>query len=141
MGEKRVKVGFLVAPLLCVLGLAASSLAAFPQGSGWGGGYAAGRRGRMPSVDDQLKQLTNKLQLTEDQQSKIRPILADQRKQASDILHDSSLPRQDRRSKIMDLRESTDKQVKSVLNEDQQKKFDEMRQKQQDRRKQRSTQP
>lgn len=116
-----------------VLGIAMASFAAVPQGSGRGGGYQAGRR-HMPSVDDQIKRLTQKLQLNEDQQGKVKTILEDQRKQMSEFLADSSLSKQDRRSKVQDLRDNTDNQIKGVLNEDQQKKFEEMRQKRRGKR-------
>ncbi|MGH9544683.1 MAG: hypothetical protein ACRD23_05655 [Terriglobales bacterium] len=91
-----------------------------------------GRR-HMPTVDDQLEHLTKKLKLSDDQQAKLKPILEDQRKQMEQIHNDSSLSREDRFSKMQELRQSSDTQVKSVLNEDQQKSFDKMRQEQQDR--------
>jgi len=87
-------------------------------------------RGQMPSVDDQLKHLSSKLSLSEDQQAKLRPILEDQRKQMEQIHNDSSLSREDRFSKMQQLRQNSDTQIKSVLNEDQQKTFDKMREEQ-----------
>ena len=95
------------------------------------GRHMGGRH--MPTVDDQLKHLTKKLNLSDDQQAKLKPILEDQRKQMEQIHNDSSLSREDRFSKMQELRQSSDTQVKSVLNEDQQKSFDKMRQEQQDR--------
>ncbi len=100
-----------------------------PQGPPPGMGEHMGRH-PMPSVDDQLKHLTNKLSLTDDQQAKLKPILEDQRKQMEQIHNDSSLSRQDRFSKMRELHSSTDNQIKAVLNEDQQKKFDKMREEQ-----------
>ena len=100
-----------------------------PQGPAPGMGEHMGRH-PMPSVDDQLKHLTRKLSLSDDQQAKLKPILEDQRKQMEQIHNDSSLSRQDRFSKMRDLHSSTDSQIKAVLNEDQQKKFDQMREEQ-----------
>ena len=94
-----------------------------------------GRR-HMPTVDDQLKHLTKKLNLSDDQQVKLKPILEDQRKQMEAIRDDSSLSRQDRFSKMQDLRQSSDTQIKSVLNDDQQKTFEKMREEQANRMKQ-----
>jgi Spy/CpxP family protein refolding chaperone len=91
---------------------------------------------RMPSVDEQLKHLSEKLNLTEDQQSKLKPILEDQRKQMEQIRDDSALSRQDRFGKMQELRQSSDTQIKSVLNEEQQKNFDKMREEQRGRMKQ-----
>jgi protein CpxP len=96
-----------------------------------GMGRPMGRR-QMPSVDDQIKHLSKKLSLTDDQQAKLKPILEDQRKQMETIHNDSSLSRQDRFSKMQELRKSSDDQIKSVLNADQQKNFDKMREDQHD---------
>ena len=90
----------------------------------------------MPSVDDQIKHLSKKLKLSDDQQAKLKPILEDQRKQMDQIRSDSSLSREDRFGKMKDLRQSSDTQIKSVLNEEQQKNFDKMRAEQQDQMKQ-----
>jgi Spy/CpxP family protein refolding chaperone len=87
----------------------------------------------MPSVDDQIKHLTKKLNLSDDQQAKLKPILEDQRKQMDTIHNDSSLSREDRFSKMQELRQNSDTQIKSVLNEDQQKNFDKMREEQRGR--------
>ncbi len=89
----------------------------------------------MPTVDDQLKHLTKKLNLSDDQQAKLKPILEDQRKQMDGIRNDSSLSREDRFSKMQEIRQSSDTQIKSVLNDDQQKNFDKMREEQANRMK------
>ena len=102
------------------------------QQSEQGMGHHMGRR-QMPSVDDQLKHLSSKLNLTDDQQAKLKPILEDQRKQLAQIHNDSSLSREDRFSKMHQLRQNSDSQIKNVLNEDQQKNFDKMRQEQRGR--------
>jgi Spy/CpxP family protein refolding chaperone len=93
-------------------------------------GERMGHRPMMPSVDDQIKHLTQKLSLTDDQQTKLKPILEDQRKQMEQIHNDSSLSREDRFSKMQQVRASSDTQIKAVLNDDQQKKFDKMREEQ-----------
>jgi periplasmic protein CpxP/Spy len=105
------------------------------QQPGPGMGRGMGHRS-MESVDDQIKHLSKKLNLTDDQQAKLKPILEDQRKQMEQIHSDSSLSREDRFSKMQALRQSSDTQIKSVLTEEQQKSFDKMRAEQQDRMKQ-----
>jgi protein CpxP len=87
----------------------------------------------MPSVDDQVKHLSKKLNLSADQQAKLKPILEDQRTQMEAIHNDSSLSREDRFSKMQSLRENSDTQIKSLLNDDQQKNFDKMREEQKSR--------
>ncbi len=99
-----------------------------------GPGRHMGRR-PMPSVDDQVQHLTKKLKLSDEQQTKVKPILEDQRKQMDQLREDSSLSRQDKFSKMQAIRQDSDTQIKSVLNEDQQKNFDKMRAEQQDRMK------
>jgi periplasmic protein CpxP/Spy len=93
-------------------------------------------RHHMPTVDDQLKHLSKKLNLSDDQQAKLRPILEDQRKQMDEIRNDSSLSREDRFSKMQEARQGSDTQIKSVLNDDQQKAFDKMREERANRMKQ-----
>jgi hypothetical protein len=105
------------------------------QQPGPGMGRNMGRRPMM-SVDDQLKHLTKKLKLSDEQQTKLKPILEDQHKQMDQLREDSSLSRQDKFSKMQEIRQNSDTQIKSVLNEDQQKNFDKMRAEQQDRMKQ-----
>ena len=105
------------------------------QQSGPGMGRHRGHR-HMPTVDDQLKHLTKQLNLSDDQQAKLKPILEDQRKQMDGIRNDSSLSREDRFGKMQELRQSSDTQIKSVLNDDQQKNFDKMREDQANRMKQ-----
>jgi hypothetical protein len=90
----------------------------------------------MPTVDEQLKHLTTELNLTSDQQAKLKPILEDQRAQMDKLHQDASLTRQDRFSKMQELRQGSDAQIKRLLSEDQQKNFDKMREKQGERMKQ-----
>jgi Spy/CpxP family protein refolding chaperone len=99
------------------------------QPSGEGMGRHMGRHG-MQTVDDQLQNLTKKLNLTADQQAKLKPILEDQRAQMEKLHSDTSLSREDRFGKMQELRQNSDTQIKSVLNEDQQKTFDKMREEQ-----------
>lgn len=98
--------------------------------SGQGMGQRMGGR-QMMTVDDQVKHLTKKLNLSADQQAKLKPILEDQRKQMEAIRNDSSLAREDKFSKMQSLRQSSDTEIKGILNEDQQKNFDKMRAEQQ----------
>lgn len=86
-------------------------------------------QGRGPmSVDDRVKMLADRLNLSDDQQSKVKSILTDSQKQQQSIRDDSSLSEDDRRSKMRGLRESTNSKIREVLNDDQKKKFDEMQQ-------------
>ena len=83
------------------------------------------RRGGM-SPADQTQRLTKELNLSSDQQTKVQSILEDQQKQMQALRQDTSSTSEDRRSKMMDIHKNTVSQVRAVLNDDQQKKFDEM---------------
>jgi Spy/CpxP family protein refolding chaperone len=98
-----------------------------------GGDQPQGQRRGMPSVDDQVKMLSDRLNLTADQQTKIKPILEDQRTQAQALRKDDSLSDDDRRTKMRALRESTNSKIRDVLTDDQKKQFDEMQQQMRDR--------
>ena len=82
--------------------------------------------GQPPSIDDQVKVLTQELNLNDDQQGKIKTVLVDQRQQASTVIADNNLSRDDKVQKIRALREATIAKVRGVLNDDQKKKLDQM---------------
>jgi periplasmic protein CpxP/Spy len=71
-------------------------------------------------------ELTKKLNLSSDQQAKVLSALQSEKSQMESVHQDSSLSQQDRHSKMMDIRTATDSQIRGVLNADQQKKFDQM---------------
>jgi periplasmic protein CpxP/Spy len=96
-----------------------------------------GRGGMMMDPNHQLKHLSKRLNLSDDQQTKIKPILEDQQKQMQQLWSDNALSRQDRFSKMRDIRENSDAQIKNVLNQDQQKQFDKMREEQRSRMRER----
>jgi Spy/CpxP family protein refolding chaperone len=98
-----------------------------------GGDQPQGQRRGTPSVDDQVKMLSDRLSLTADQQTKIKPILEDQRTQAQALRKDDSLSEDDRRNKMRTLRESTNSKIRDLLTDDQKKQFDDMQQQMRDR--------
>lgn len=117
-----------------LLGAAAFAQQKPPPSPPPGGGHQPqGQRRGMPSVDDQVKMLSDRLNLTADQQTKIKPILEDQRTQAQELRKDDSLSDDDRRNKMRTLRESTNSKIRDVLTDDQKKQFDEMQKQMRDR--------
>ncbi len=103
---------------------AALAQTADTQSSGDAAAPAGGRQ--MPTVDEQLQKLTKALTLTDDQQTKIKPILESQRTQMEAIRNDTSGNRRENFAKMRDVHEKTVTQVKAVLNDDQKKKYDEI---------------
>jgi len=88
---------------------------------------------KMPSVDDQVKRMTKKLNLNDDQQSKVRSALESQQAQMQQLRSDTSLSRDDRMSKMQEIHQNSTTQIRAALNDDQQKKFDEMQEKRRER--------
>jgi Spy/CpxP family protein refolding chaperone len=86
-----------------------------------------------PDPAERTKELTKRLNLTSDQQTKVLGIFQSEKSQMESLRQDSSVPQQDRRSKMMDLRESTNSQVRAALDANQQKKWDEMQAKREER--------
>lgn len=89
------------------------------------------------NIDNQVQILASQLNLTPDQQSKVRVILVDQHEQAMGLVKDNSLSREDKMAKIHSLREGTIAKVRQVLTAEQKPKFDEMIQAQDERIRQR----
>ena len=123
---------FLAMPFLAV-----SAPAAQYQGGGQGSprGQMGGGGPRGPmSPDDRLKQMTKDYNLTADQQTKIKPILADEQKKMEDLRNDSSADRQSMRSKMMHIRQDTNTQIRALLDDKQKDMFDKQEQRMQNRR-------
>jgi len=78
--------------------------------------------------ENRLKMLSEKLNLTEDQQAKLKPILEDQSKQMKAIHDDSSLAPADRQAKMKELHDSSVEKMNAILTPDQQVKWKQMRQ-------------
>ena len=100
-------------------------------------GREGGRGGGPMSVEDQVKHLTERLSLTDDQQGKVKAILEDGREQMEKLRGDNSMPREDKMSKMRSIHDATTAKIRDVLNDDQKKKFDELEQERRERMKQR----
>jgi hypothetical protein len=79
-----------------------------------------------PDPAKRTAELTKKLNLTSDQQPKVLAALQSEHSQMESVHQDSSLSQPDRRAKMMDIRKTTDAQIREVLDSNQQKKWDEM---------------
>lgn len=129
--------GFIAAFCAAVVLLATGAWAAPYQGGGYGGGNGGGQRGGGPrgmmSPDDQLKRLTKELDLTADQQSKIKPILVATQKKMEDARDNSSGDRQAMREKMTQIRQDNNDQIRAQLNDSQKEKFDKLQEQREDR--------
>jgi periplasmic protein CpxP/Spy len=94
------------------------------SGTGQGHGAGEGRGRGMMSPEAMLDHMSKELNLTDDQKTKIKPILEEQSKQMQDARQSTS--DQDPRAKMKQIHENTMSQIRPILTSDQQKKFDEM---------------
>jgi|SRR5579862_6577904 len=82
---------------------------------------------------ERTKELTKRLNLTADQQTKVQEALQSQHSQMESLRQDTSLSQEDRRAKMMDIHKSTNDQIRGVLDATQQKQWDEMQAKREQR--------
>jgi Spy/CpxP family protein refolding chaperone len=82
----------------------------------------------MPTVDQHLKVLSDKLDLTAEQQAEIRPILQQMQDSFQKIRQDTSLSDQERHDRMKAVHAQADKQARPILNDEQKKKLDELEQ-------------
>jgi Spy/CpxP family protein refolding chaperone len=86
-----------------------------------------GQRGAqdgVPTVESQLKVLTEKLDLTGDQQDKVKAILQELHDATLKFVQDKSLSHEERLAKVRPQRYKADKQIREFLTDDQKKKLD-----------------
>ena len=83
-------------------------------------------RGMRMDPDRQLARLTRELNLSSDQQDKIKPLLVDRQQKMQALFQDQSLAQQDRRRQMRTIAEGTNNSIKALLNDDQKQKFDAM---------------
>jgi Spy/CpxP family protein refolding chaperone len=80
------------------------------------------------SADAHLQMLSEKLNLTEDQKAKLKPILQDQEQQMKGLHDDASLTPEQKAAKKKAIRATTHDQINAVLTPEQQEKFKQMKQ-------------
>lgn len=82
------------------------------------------KKGRGPSVEEQIKQLTELLALTAEQKPKIEALVKEQGEKMRAIFADSNTPQEDRRKKMGEMRTEFTGKIKAVLNKEQGEKYD-----------------
>ncbi len=87
-----------------------------------------GEHAGVPTSEAQLKFLTTKLDLTDDQQEKIKPILQELHATTVKLVQDENISHEERLSKVRDSRHAADKKIRTILNDDQRKKLDQVEQ-------------
>jgi Spy/CpxP family protein refolding chaperone len=79
---------------------------------------------RGTNVGPQMKLLTERLDLTRDQQARLKPILKEFHEAAQKLMQDESLSREERLAKVRPQRYKADKQIREILTDDQKRKLD-----------------
>jgi Spy/CpxP family protein refolding chaperone len=92
------------------------------------GGDAHGGSGGAPTVEKHLKVLSEKLDLTVEQQTKTKPVLQEMQDATQKLIQDESMSREERLGKVRACREKADKKLREILNDDQKKKLDQLEQ-------------
>src|SRR5579864_1188112 len=106
---------------LALLAVCALATAAFAQQDApppQSGAEGQGHRRGMPSAEDQVKNLTERLNLTSDQQAKVKTIVEDAHSQMQKLMQDDSQSPEDRRSKARSVREDANSKIREVLTDD-----------------------
>ncbi len=91
----------------------------------------------MMDPDQQLTRMTKRYNLSADQQSQIKPILASQQQQMQALHGDSSMSREDRMAKMQSIHSDSNSKIEAILNADQKKQFEQDQQRMQERMQQR----
>jgi Spy/CpxP family protein refolding chaperone len=126
---QKAKTFLLVAGVVIMILLGIRMLAGAPLPQ-YGGQHM---RGRM-TPEDQLARMNKQLQLTDEQQARIKPILEEQHKQMMDLRQDTSMSREDRIAKFREVRQQSLEKVKPILTPEQQKKWQEIQEQRRTRR-------
>ncbi|HXY49625.1 MAG TPA: hypothetical protein VEI01_09270 [Terriglobales bacterium] len=128
--SKKFQITLLLLALAAGLMLAGPTSFAVPtapmaQGQGgMGGGSATGPM----TPENRLKWMTEKLNLTDDQQAKIKPILEDETTQMKAVRSDTSLSQPDRHAKMKSIYAADTEKINAILTPEQQTKWKEMKQ-------------
>ena len=83
----------------------------------------AGEHGKKMSVDEKISWMSKELNLTADQQTKLKPILENQQQQIEAVWKDSSLTDEAKMAKKTEIKSSTNAQINALLTTEQQAKF------------------
>ena len=83
----------------------------------------AGEHGKKMSVDEKVSWMTKELNLSSDQQAKLKPVLEDQQKQIEAVWQDTSLSDDAKKAKKKEIKSATSTQITALLNSDQQAKY------------------
>lgn len=82
----------------------------------------------MPSVDEHLQMLAQKLELSDDQQARARPIITEMQDEMQKVMDNKSLTHEEATAKTHEAFMKADKKFRDFLTDEQKTKLDEMEQ-------------
>jgi Spy/CpxP family protein refolding chaperone len=100
-------------------------------------GPPPGQMGPRGGGAGQLEMLTKRLDLTTDQQAKVKTIQEDSGKQMMTLRNDTTMSQDDKRAKMMDIRKSSSDKIRAILTDDQKTKYDALQAEMRERMKER----
>lgn len=104
-----------------------AAITAFPRQSANAGAdqehTQAGAQNSVPSVEQHLKVLSEKLDLSTEQEDKIKPALQQLHETATTLMQDKSLSREERFQQLHAAREKADANIRQFLNDEQKSKL------------------
>lgn len=92
------------------------------------GSSSAQSAGGWPSPEEVVSKMDKKLSLSDDQKSKITPIIADRQTQMKALMADTSGRRLQKARKAKSIMSDSDSKIMAVLNDQQKKEYTEMKQ-------------
>ena len=110
--------------LILTLSVPAQQAATAPGSTNKSGQVHPGMQDDVPSADDLLKILTTRLDLTDDQQARVKPMLQDLHDATVKISQDQSLSREDRLARVRPIRYKARDQIREILNDEQKKRLE-----------------
>lgn len=110
--------------LIFALNVPAQQTASAPGSSDKGEQGQPSMQDNVPSADEQLKVLTSKLDLTDDQKARIKPILQGVYEATVKISQDQSLSRDERLARVRPIRYNAHDQISAILTDEQKKKLE-----------------
>ena len=108
-------------PLVAIMSIPMFVMAALAQES-------AAKPDSLPTVEEQLTVLSEKLELNAGQEAKIKPILQHLHDATVNAMQDQNLSREERLAKVRPQRQMADKKMREVLSDEQKKKLDQYEQ-------------
>jgi Spy/CpxP family protein refolding chaperone len=102
-------------PLIAIIGISMFPVAVLAQDS-------------LPTVEQQIKVLNERLDLTVGQQAKIKPILQHLHDSTQSVIEDKTLSQEERLAKVRPQRLMADKKMREILSDEQKKKLDQYEQ-------------